>query len=234
MLSGFSIFPLGDSALVIDFGNRIDHALNVKVRALYEQLFRSGHPAIIDLVPAYSSLAVYYNIAQVAKHSEEHATAFDAMSEWLEQQAMQISDDTIAEPRLLRIPVCYASAYAPDLAALAIAKNLAVEEVIHIHTEKVYEVYMIGFLPGFAYMADVDQRLVVPRHAQPRAHVAAGSIGIAGAQTGIYPIDSPGGWQIIGRTPVTIFDYNKADPVLFKPGDRVQFYPISENEFADY
>jgi inhibitor of KinA len=136
--------------------------------------------------------------------------------------------------RLIRIPVCYAEAYAPDLASLAALHGISSEEVIAIHSAARYRVYMIGFLPGFPYMATVDKKIQTPRLAKPRTRVSAGAVGIAGAQTGIYPSDSPGGWQLIGQTPLKLFDVAKDNPVLLQPGDEVQFYPISIEAFKTF
>jgi inhibitor of KinA len=134
----------------------------------------------------------------------------------------------------MRIPVCYAKTFAPDLEDLALQNKISQEEVIRIHTSATYRVYMIGFLPGFAYMGRVDERIVTPRRSQPRTMVPAGSVGIAGEQTGIYPFASPGGWNIIGQTPVALFDVKRKQPVLLQPGDEVTFYSITEHEFTNY
>ena len=136
--------------------------------------------------------------------------------------------------RNIKIPVCYSAKYALDLQEISKQKNLATDEIVRLHTTKKYRVYMIGFLPGFAYMGEVDEAIAFPRKAQPRKIVEAGSVGIAGSQTGIYPLDSPGGWQIIGKTPIQIFNKEKADPVLLQPGDEIEFYSITEDEFTNY
>jgi inhibitor of KinA len=130
--------------------------------------------------------------------------------------------------------VCYGEKYAWDINEIAKEKSIPVDEIIRLHTAKKYRVYMIGFLPGFAYMGEVDEKIAIPRKAQPRTSVEGGSVGIAGMQTGIYPIDSPGGWQIIGKTPLKLFDKERDDPVLLKPGDEIEFYSITENEFSIY
>jgi inhibitor of KinA len=134
--------------------------------------------------------------------------------------------------RLVRIPVCYEPFFAPDIEALANQKSITLHQLITLHTSVTYKVFMIGFLPGFPYMGEVDSSLEASRHLQPRKAVAAGSVGIAGKQTGIYPLTSPGGWQIIGRTPLRLFDVNRENAVLLQPGDSVQFYSITANEFA--
>jgi inhibitor of KinA len=130
--------------------------------------------------------------------------------------------------------VCYAERFALDLEELVQQKHLSKQEIIQLHTSITYRVYMIGFLPGFAYMGEVDEKIAMPRRQQPRTAVPEGSVGIAGAQTGIYPFTSPGGWNIIGRTPLKLFDKDKEEPTFFKPGDEVTFYSITEDEFAHY
>ena len=230
MQTAYTIFPLGDSALTIDFGNRMDESLNEKVLQLYHRL-QHFSPVIKDLLPAYSSLTIYYDVA--ALHTKS-LSAFEAAKHLIE--LLIFEDNTIALPlkRQLHIPVCYACNYGPDLANMATQKNIPVEELIELHTGKSYHVYMIGFLPGFPYMGKVHERLATPRKNQPRTSVPAGSVGIAGEQTGIYPLASPGGWNIIGRTPLPLFDLQKAEPVLFQPGDEVLFYSITEDEFDNY
>ena len=135
---------------------------------------------------------------------------------------------------MLRIPVCYHSSLAPDLHLLAVQLHLTTDELIRIHVATTYRVFMLGFLPGFAYMGPVDQRIVAPRHDRPRSAVPAGSVGIAGAQTGIYPMQSPGGWQLIGRTPLQLFTPHLLPPCLLQPGDEVVMYPISLDEFNQW
>jgi inhibitor of KinA len=231
-LHPYAIFPLGDRALTVDFGNVIDENINKKVLQLFHQLQKSNFPFIIDVVPAYSSLAVYYDVLYLHQHNGKQ-TAFETMAELIESLPIK-TDEEQNDKRLIKIPVCYSDKYALDIEGLAKGKNLSVEEVVRLHTSKIYRVYMLGFLPGFAYMGEVDERIATPRKAEPRTNIVAGSVGIAGKQTGIYPADSPGGWQIIGRTPVQLFNKQQSNPVLFQPGDEVQFYAISEDEFAHY
>lgn len=234
MSSAYTIFPLGDCALTIDFGHVIDEEMNKKALALFRELQRLSPPYITDLVPAYSSLSVHYDPVAVLRQEESEKTAFESVSEavrhLLEQESLYTEEE---QPRHIKVPVCYASRCGPDLESLARAKGLTTEEVVHLHTSGEYRVYMLGFLPGFPYMGEVDERIAMERRATPR-RVAAGSVGIAGRQTGIYPMSSPGGWQIIGRTPLKLFHRRDEHPVLFSPGDTVTFYSISEDEFAHY
>jgi inhibitor of KinA len=230
----YTIFPLGDSALSVDFGNVIDHNINNKVLALFHKLKETALPGVIDIVPAYSSLAVHYNIDFVVQNSYGPKTAYERMARKVEGVIADGNLVFTGKRRLIQVPVCYAEPYALDLAAIAAQKSITKEEIIHIHSTRTYTVYMIGFLPGFAYMGKVDARIAVPRKPQPRKAVAAGSVGIAGEQTGIYPVTTPGGWQIIGRTPLLLFNKAAAEPVLFQPGNEVQFYSITADEFENY
>lgn len=227
------IFPLGDSALTVDFGNLIDEAVSREVIGLFRRMMEERLPYVTDLVPAYSSLTIHYDLFSI-KEGNPGASAFDCMTRQVEVMLDREDYHDASEGRRMRVPVCYGGVYGPDLAELAALKGLSEEEVIGIHTSARYRVYMIGFLPGFAYMGKVDESIALPRKAQPRTSVPAGSVGIAGKQTGIYPLDSPGGWQIIGRTPLRLFNAGNENPVLFGPGDTVEFYPISEHELETY
>ena len=230
MKAAYTIFPLGDSALTVDFGNRINQPTNEKVLQLFYRLQNSA-PFIRDVIPAYSSLTVYYDVWQL--HSTK-TSAYEAAKQWIEEKLKEETETKHSIHRQVEIPVCYAETFAPDLHSLAGVKELSVDEVIHIHTSKYYRVYMIGFLPGFAYMGTVDERIATPRKSQPRLAVPAGAVGIAGEQTGIYPLVSPGGWNIIGQTPLKLFDAVRAEPVLLQPGDVVRFYTMTEDEFSNY
>ena len=244
----YRIFPLGDSAVTVDFGNGIDEAINKEVIARFNQWQQQPLPGMIESTPAYSTITVFYDIMALKKKILPGQTAYDWMRKQLEERLQQpLQQDQIKERRI-QIPVCYDEAFAMDIHSLAATKNIPVEEVIRIHSSKDYKVYMLGFLPGFAYMGEVDEGIAMPRKPQP-VNVAAGSVGIAGRQTGIYPLASPGGWQIIGRTPLKLFGASPTlspkkesgvsenaetrhdGPTLFRAGDTVQFYSITKNEF---
>jgi inhibitor of KinA len=229
MAVDYTIFPLGDTALTVDFGNRIDEDINRKVLQLFHRLQHLS-PFIRDVIPAYSSVTIFYDIMPL--HTKEK-TAYEAVKEMVEPLVNENGESTITG-RKIRVPVCYAAPYAPDLLELALQKNMTPAEVIQLHTARTYRVYMIGFLPGFPYMGKVDERIATPRRSQPRTAVPAGAVGIAGEQTGIYPLASPGGWNIIGQTPLCLFDAKREDAVLLQPGDDVNFYTITEDEFIDY
>jgi inhibitor of KinA len=208
------LLPLGDSALLIHLGDEIDPEVNQRVHAL-EALLRADKPAgVIETVPAYASLLLYYD-PLILTYTEASA--------WVNEEMARVKSGASREPRRVEVPVRYGGEYGPDLGFVASYHHLSVQEVLRIHTSRAYIVYMMGFTPGFAYMGKLDDSIATPRLETPRTHVAAGSVGIAGPQTGIYPIASPGGWQLIGRTELKLFD-PAADPAfLFSPGDTVQF-----------
>lgn len=226
----YSIFPLGDSALTIDFGNIINEDINKKVLRLFHHLKTIDDHSIIDLVPAYSSLTVYYDVSSFYNPKK---TAFETMADILEQLLSKDLNIQEEERNYFEIPVCYSKKFAIDIDYIAEQNELSAEEIIQIHISKTYKVYMLGFLPGFTYMGEVDRRIEIARKPTP-IKLFAGAVGIAGKQTGIYPLESPGGWQIIGRTPVKVFKKEEKSPVLFQPGDEVKFYSITENEFENY
>ncbi|MDQ6609750.1 MAG: 5-oxoprolinase subunit PxpB [Bacteroidota bacterium] len=230
MKQEYTISPLGDSALLIHFENRIDENTNKMVLLLFHQLQKLALVGVTDICPAYGSLAVYYDVMSLRQKNQ---TAFSVIKEKIEALLKEENSEVVLQSRNIRIPVCYAKKFAPDLEIIAIQKNLSEEEVIQLHIERSYRVYMIGFLPGFAYMGKVEERIATPRKSNP-SNVGAGSVGIAGEQTGIYPLASPGGWNIIGKTPQNIFNKTKKETVLLQPGDVIQFYSITEDEFENY
>jgi KipI family sensor histidine kinase inhibitor len=218
----------GECAVTVEFAERIDRRTNVRVQRLAAALpAHLGSAAIRALIPAYRSLLVRYD-------------------PWIcsyERLCQVVEDCLAAEPsgagegapagRRLEIPVCYGGAYGPDLEALAAARGLTPQEAAALHSAADYCVYMIGFTPGYCYLGGLDERLATPRRKEPRLQVPAGSVGIAERQTGIYSIASPGGWQIVGRTPLVLFAPQRGDPFLLRPGDSIRFRPISTEEFED-
>ena len=229
--SHYSTSPLGDSALEITLGSGIEQAVNSKVLAAYQLIKSSEIKGILDIVPAYCSLVIHFDPLQ---KGHPGITAYDYFISIINDilQPVDLSGQSML--RSMSVPVCYALKFGIDLQAVSSETNLEIEEIISLHCSRTYRVYMIGFLPGFAYMGEVDARIASPRLAIPRLRVEAGSVGIADKQTGIYPLDSPGGWKILGRTPLTIFNKQLEAPVYFNPGDAVQFYPITEHEFESY
>jgi len=226
----YKIFPLGDAAACIDLGNRIDAGLNRKVIAMNNWLRRNPFEGLKDTVIAYSSLSIYYDPINLRNKNKSVSTAFEFVRQNLEtayQESVAIEENN---NDIIRIPVCYSNDFGIDMEFLVKEKNISREEIIHLHTSKIYRVYMIGFLPGFSYMGKVDEKLMIPRKPKP-VPVVAGSVGIAGSQTGIYPLDTPGGWQIIGRTPLKLFNSDAAVPVTLNIGNQIKFYEISKEEF---
>lgn len=232
MTHPFSIFSLGDAALTIDLGSTITEAFNRKVLAMQEWLKLHRFEGLNDVIPAYSSLTVVYDPVVVKRKYQPSATVSDWVREQLEQAYRESGDGQPENGAIITIPVCYDLSTGMDLAALAKHKKKTVEEIIQLHTSVHYRVYMIGFLPGFPYLAEVNPLLAMPRKARP-VTVQPGSVGIAGAQTGIYTLASPGGWHIIGRTPIKLFDPASPQVIKLKAGDTVRFYPISLDELKE-
>jgi inhibitor of KinA len=217
------ISPLGDNALTVDLGNVISDELNRKAIALCQRITENPFPGFIETVPAYASATVFYDLLTVRKAFPDYATAFNAVAKYVHDAANNLSESVEIAARTIEIPVHLDQANALDLVTAAGAKDLSPDEFLDIFLSQTYRVYMLGFLPGFAYMGEVDERIAVPRKLSPRTHVPKGSVGIAGRQTGIYPQESPGGWQIIGRTDLELFDAHRDEPCLFRPGDEVRF-----------
>lgn len=225
------ILPLGDTAVLVRFGSTVDPAVHRRALALAEYLTRHPFPGCVEAVPAYASVTVYYDPCAVPV-SAAAPTPYDAVRTRLSALLDAVGEGTEAATRTVEIPVCYGGEHGPDLEAVAAACGLAPEEVVALHTGTTYRVYLIGFAPGFPYLGTVPEPIRVPRRGTPRASVPAGSVGIAGAQTGIYPMETPGGWQIIGRTPIRLFQPDRDPPCLLRVGDRVRFRPISAEAFA--
>ncbi len=216
------IKPAGDSALLISFGEVIDERINARVHAIAREIEDASFEWLVEVVPAYSSLLVVYDPLK-ATYAEVEAS----IKPLLNAKAGGF------EGRLVEVPVVYGGRYGPDIEFVAEHNGLTIDDVIEIHSRPVYRVYFLGFLPGFAYLGGMDERIAAPRLERPRLKVPAGSVGIAGRQTGIYPLESPGGWRLIGRTPLRLFNPAKEPPTLLQPGDRVKFVPIEESEFRE-
>lgn len=223
----YRIFPLSENALTIDFGNEISIKLNEKVIQLAHLIEQNNFAGFIELVPAYSSLTVFYDCLTIRKSNPQINSAFSFVKELVEDKLLNLKSINKTESNLIEIPIDYSDKFALDLEFVAQNAKLSKDEVIKLHTRKIYRVFMIGFLPAFAYMGEIDERIATPRKQTPRTRIEKGSVGIAGIQTGIYPLDSPGGWQIIGKTDVEIFQPDKEKISLFKTGDLVNFYDLS-------
>ena len=218
--------PLGDQAVTIVLGDRIDEATHRRVRAAVARLERDRPRGLIDLVPAFASLTVHYDAALVGGNRP-----YDTLVAALEHRLSDRLDDALPPARLIEIPVCYGGDLGPDLADVARAHGMTTDDVVRIHTSGDYLVYMVGFMPGFAYLGGLASELATPRRNTPRTAVPTGSVGIGGQQTGVYPCVSPGGWNLIGRTPRAIFDTNRDEPSLLATGDRVRFQSITRAEY---
>ncbi|WP_298741746.1 5-oxoprolinase subunit PxpB [uncultured Chitinophaga sp.] len=229
MNTTFSITPLGDNAVIIEWEQQIAPHIHEQVMKAFHCLQSLKLSFITDLIPAYASLAVLYDAAAIRQKINRPARAW--ISDFIKRSLQQVTDTGTTVSRSLQIPVCYHPSLAPDLSVLAQQKGMSEAALITLHTAQTYTVYMIGFLPGFPYMGKVDARLASPRLKQPRTAIPAGSVGIAGEQTGIYPLSSPGGWNIIGQTPIRLFDPSAQDPCYCRPGDQVQFVPITLETF---
>jgi inhibitor of KinA len=208
------IAPLGDSALLVQLGEEIDLTINRRVHALADLIHAGSLEGLTETVPGYASLLIRYDPLTLT---------YAAIREWVRAKLDQISDAVERQPRLIEVPTTYGGEYGIDLESVAAHHHLHVEDVIRLHSEKIYAVYMMGFTPGFPYMGKLDDTIATPRLETPRTRVLAGTVAIAGAQTGIYPIDSPGGWRLIGHTSLQLFDPVSESPFLFSPGDRVRF-----------
>ena len=211
----------GDSALVIEFGDEISEAVNRKVHALAYVLEKNSLPGIGEAVPTYRSLLIHYDPLRLPCDAAK-ALVTDLLQKW--------EEIPLPQPTVVEVPVVYGGEFGPDIEFVAKHNSLSVEEVIRLHCGTTYTVYMLGFSPGFTYLGGLPEVLATPRLPTPRTLVPAGAVGIAGAQTGIYPIATPGGWQLIGRTPLKLFDPTREPPVPLKPGDRLRFVPVSEGE----
>jgi len=205
----------------------VDPALSAQIAALAQKLRDSLPIGVLDIVPAYATLALHYDPAAVGAGVSPFEALSETIGTWLQTQTF----DTAQTGRLIEIPVCYGGAYGEDLAALAASRGLSPEEVIALHSGATYHVHMLGFVPGFAYLGGLDSRLATPRRDTPRPRVPAGSVAIADEQTAVYPLETPGGWQLIGRTPVRLFRPDASPPSLLAAGDSVRFVPISAETF---
>lgn len=212
----------GDRGLLAEYGDTISPEVNRKVRQVAAALEAQPLRGVIEVIPTYRSLFLLYD--PMATSPEELQAALLELEE-------RLTEVKIPPPREVEIPVCYGGEFGPDLAFVAESHGLSPEEVIRLHCQPLYQVYMVGFTPGFPFLGGLPKELHTPRRPTPRERVPAGSVGIAGEQTGIYPIESPGGWQLIGRTPLKVFDPNRPDPFLLKAGDLVRFRPIEPEEF---
>ncbi len=218
-----AVFRLvGDRGVIVEYGDEISPEINIKVRTMAMAIAEEKPVGIVEVIPTYRSLLIVYDPLATDLKSLEDALQF------MEGRLDQLE---IPPPRTVEIPVLYGGDLGPDIEFVAQAHNLTVEDVIRIHSGALYQIYMIGFTPGFPFLGGLPPELHTPRLETPRPLVPAGSVGIANNQTGVYPIDSPGGWRLIGRTPLSLFNPSKENPFLYRAGDMIKFVRISEEEY---
>ena len=232
------ISPLGDSALVITFGDSIQYDIHKQIKTCKDSIELNPFPGFIECVPAFTNLTIFYNPLEVVaavkkKEKKEFVSPFEVVSSILQSKLENEQTEKELDHRTVSIPACYGGEYGPDLEYVARHHNLTPKEVISIHSEGEYLAYMIGFAPGFPFLGGLSEKIATPRRPSPRTSIPAGSVGIAGMQTGVYPISTPGGWQLIGQTPIKLFLPEQNPPSLLQAGDIVKFEPISKEEYQE-
>lgn len=221
-MDNVKILTEGDTSILIAFRQEISPEVNAKIASTVKLLHQQNTPGIVDIIPAFASLLINYN-PQVISYRE--------LRKRLEALLKMDMDTESSAKRVYEIPVCYGGEFGPDLQNIADHAGISEEEVIRLHSAPDYLIYMLGFLPGFCYLGGLDERIHTPRLANPRKAIPAGSVGIGGSQTGIYPMESPGGWQLMGKTPVRTYDPEREVPILVNAGEYIHFYPIDRDEF---
>ena len=222
--SEFNIYQSSETSVIIEFGDEINPEINKKIRILCDYLEENSFNGLIEYVPYFTSISIIYDHLKI--------NPFEKLREKIENIILSLDFSIEYEEHIVKIPVCYGSEYGPDIEYVAEVNNMTVNEVIDIHSKGEYLVYMIGFAPGFPYLGGMSERIAAPRRKTSRTAVPKGSVGIAGMQTGIYPLETPGGWQIIGRTPINIFNAESEEKTILKCGDIIKFYPISCDEYV--
>jgi len=215
---------MGESGVLIHFEQKISPATSAKIRRFISKLDELKHPAVIEVLPAYATVCIVY---------EPLLTDYAALKSFLSEILDNSGNDEAKSANVFEIPVLYNKETGPDLDFVAEHSGLSVHEIISIHTATEYLIYMLGFAPGFPYLGGMDERIAAPRLKVPRQKIVPGSVGIAGSQTGMYPLESPGGWQLIGQTPVKLYDPHRNPPVYYNAGDYIKYRAINENEFKD-
>lgn len=232
----FSLAPLGETAVLVEFGQEISPQLQGRVRDFISLLEARPFPGLCECIAAFASVTVFYEPVQALAGLPlaGDGLPYDRVAAYLTSLLERLRAGAAAEPRLVEIPVCYGGECGPDLDFVAAQTGLSPQEVVDLHAAGRYLVYMIGFAPAFPYLGGLSPRLATPRRVSPRTEIPAGSVGIAGMQTGVYPIATPGGWQLIGRTPLTLFRPRQQPPSLLQAGDVVRFRAISPAQYRAY
>lgn len=220
------ISQINEFSALIEFGDEINEEINKKIRAFCAYIDEHPFEGLIEYVPYFTSVSVIYEPLKICNYSP-----FEKVKKILADMISNIDISIIGAENIVEIPVCYGGEFGPDIEHVAKINNITVDEVIKIHSEGKYLVYMIGFAPGFPYLGGMSKKIAAPRRESPRTAIPVGSVGIAGMQTGVYPIETPGGWQLIGRTPIKLFDLKGEPKSLLKSGDIAKFYPISYDEY---
>jgi len=226
--------PLGDQAIIVKLGEEADEETRRRIIALIADLEQRPFAGLVEAVPGHTTVTIYYDLLQLASTMHEYGdgvSRYTSIKNILHQRIGLIDERVTIPSREIEIPICYGGRFGPDLDRVAQHNGLSTAEVVQIHSAGTYIVYMMGFAPGFPYLSGMDPRIALPRRATPRLKTPAGSVGIAGGQTGIYPLETPGGWNLIGRTPLAMFIPDRHPPSLLQAGDRIRFYPISEAEY---
>ena len=221
----FTFTPLGDQAIMIEAGNEITEEVQQQIRKAAALLEGRSPVWMVESIPAFTTIAVFYNPL---------AVLYDEAKSALEELLQHASEVPVPEPRIVEIPVCYGDEFGPDLEFVAQHNGLTAEEVVAIHSAGDYAVSMIGFAPGFPFISGMSEKIAAPRRESPRLRIPERTVGIAGIQTGVYPIETPGGWQLIGRTPLRLFRPEQEMPSLLKAGDTIKFRQISEQEYYEW
>ncbi|WP_044895340.1 5-oxoprolinase subunit PxpB [Bacillus alveayuensis] len=233
-MENYELIPLSENALIIKFGEQITPEVHQRVRQVSTYFMEQRIEGMIEVVPAYTTVTVYYDPLLLLKNTSGNDLPFEMVCAVLRNILASLEYTDTVEGNEVVIPVCYGEEFGPDLEEVARRNQLTPEEVIDIHTNGHYLVYMIGFAPGFAYLGGMSEKIATPRKDSPRLRIPAGSVGIAGMQTGVYPIESPGGWQLIGRTPLQLFRPDHPQPSLLQVGDRVRFQAITKEEYRKF
>lgn len=230
------IYPLNEKAITIEFGSSIDESVLSRINRLDLLLRKKPFPGMYTTVPAYTTLTVFFEPLKVISAAGlTGKNCFEKVAGYVRHLNNEYSNEPSVEAHsIITIPVCYGGVHGPDLIDVGGFHGMRPEKVVEIHSSVIYTVYMVGFIPGFAYLGGMPPLLETPRKSLPRKVIHAGAVGIGGKQTGIYPLETPGGWQIIGQTPLRLFDINNNPPALLKAGDRIRFKPITISEFKLY